>query len=175
MREAEDSILVNETKIKTLKSQIEQAKDKLDSLDSPVIYDDLISRASRRKGELKVVIDDLSKKVEEVNLLIEDINRKKLSITNEYNDRVSTINSKVYEVKSSYEPKIIELEQRVKYLRKEIIDAKSIKDSCPTCGRKFDNVFIPDTSEKEIEVSNIVLQIDDLRANMQKDISIYDE
>ena len=175
LREAEDSILVNETKIKTLKSQIEQAKDKLDSLDSPVIYDDLISRASRRKGELKVVIDDLSKKVEEVNLLIEDINRKKLSITNEYNDRVSTINSKVYEVKSSYEPKIIELEQRVKYLRKEIIDAKSIKDSCPTCGRKFDNVFIPDTSEKEIEVSNIVLQIDDLRANMQKDISIYDE
>jgi DNA repair exonuclease SbcCD ATPase subunit len=54
LREKEDTILVNETKIKTLKSQIESTKDKLNSLDDPSIYDDLISRANNRLEELKL-------------------------------------------------------------------------------------------------------------------------
>jgi hypothetical protein len=56
---------------------------------------------------------------------------------------------KFAESKSNLESLLRECHRKSLSVQEEIYKAKSVKEFCPTCGRKFDNVFIPDTTELE--------------------------
>lgn len=149
LRDKEDAILVNEAKIKTLQQQIKSSEDRLSTLENPSIYSDLISRAKRR-------IEELSSKIDEYKNLVNDsrerlsLLQQQLSITkSEYNDRINSLTLRYNDIKNDYQMRMHTIYSDKLSAESRVKKAKDIRDTCPTCGRKFENVFIPNTEEDE--------------------------
>ena len=113
---------------------------------------DYVNRLSTSIEEYKTNLTTY--KVQEQELL-ETIHKVELECNQEVSNIMSERDSKLSDLRA----KRVELVTTKSQLEKSIRDAKAVKDTCPTCGRKFDNVFIPDTSEQENELSHIISEL----------------
>lgn len=166
LRSIEDTILSAQTEIKTLTSQIEQAKIKLESLEDPVVYDDLIIRAKEKIEQLTSQLNDYREKLKEQKDIIDTYTIKKQQIESSIQIEMNEDKYSYLEVKGEYENKRTALLSQVSQLKKEIEEAKSIKDTCPMCGRKFEDVFIPDTSMQEGEIVSLNTRIKNINDHL---------
>lgn len=159
LREWEDTILRSETEIKTYQSQISTAQVKLSSLEDPSLYDTIIKQAENYVKHLTDSIKESSDKLVEYRNEEHEISNQIHEIELEYNRELLVINSERDSRYSDIRSSRASLEAVKRQLEKEIRDAHSIRDTCPTCGRKFDDVFIPDTSSQELQLSNILSEL----------------
>lgn len=121
----------------------------MNTLENPSIYSDLISRAKRR-------IEELSSKIDEYKNLVND-SRERLSLLKQqlsttksgYNDRINSLTLRYNDIKNDYQMRMHTIYSDKLSAESRVKKAKDIKDTCPTCGRKFENVFIPNTEEDE--------------------------
>lgn len=164
LREKEDSILVAQTKLSTLKRQNDDYTLKLNSMEDPSVYMDIIEKAEKSKKELEEKILENSNKLQQEQTWLNSLKEKKNKVQAEYTEKINDENVKYLQTKSEKESEARYLETRYKQLNKEITDAKNIKDTCPTCGRKFENVFIPDVSLQEAEAEGLQNSLSTLRS-----------
>lgn len=164
LREKEDSILVAQTKLSTLKRQNDDYTLKLNSMEDPSVYRDIIEKAGKSKKELEEKILENSNKLQQEQTWLNSLKEKKNKVQAEYTEKINDENVKYLQTKSEKESEVRYLETRYKQLNKEITDAKNIKDTCPTCGRKFENVFIPDVSLQEAEAEGLQNSLSTLRS-----------
>ena len=164
LREKEDSILVAQTKLSTLKRQNDDYTLKLNSMEDPSVYRDIIEKAGKSKKELEEKILENSNKLQQEQTWLNSLKEKKNKVQAEYTEKINDENVKYLQTKSEKESEVRYLETRYKQLNKEITDVKNIKDTCPTCGRKFENVFIPDVSLQEAEAEGLQNSLSTLRS-----------
>lgn len=164
LREKEDSILVAQTKLSTLKRQNDDYTLKLNSMEDPSVYMDIIEKAEKSKKELEEKILENSNKLQQEQTWLNSLKEKKNKVQAEYTEKINDENVKYLQTKSEKESEVRYLETRYNQLNKEITDAKNIKDTCPTCGRKFENVFIPDVSLQEAEAEGLQNSLSTLRS-----------
>lgn len=155
LREKEDLILVAQTKLSTLKRQNEDYNLKLNSMGDPSVYKNIIEKAEKSKKELGDKILEYSNKLQQEQTWLNSLKEKKNLIQSEFTEKINNENIRYLQTKAEKESEIRYLETRYNQLNKEITDAKNIKDTCPTCGRKFENVFIPDVSSQEAEAEGL--------------------
>ena len=173
LRNIEDTILSAQTEIKTLISQIEQAKIKLESLEDPVVYDDLIIRAKEKIEQLTSQLNDYREKLKEQKDIVDTYTAKKQQIESSIQIEMNEDKYSYLEVKGEYENKRTALLSQVSQLKREIEEAKAIKDTCPTCGRKFEDVFIPDTSVQEGEIVSLNTRIKNINDHLAELSSLH--
>ena len=166
LRSIEDTVLSAQTEIKTLTSQIEQAKIKLESLEDPVVYDDLVIRAKEKIEQLTSQLNEYREKLKEQKDIVDTYTAKKQQIESSIQIEMNEDKYSYLEVKGEYENKRTALLSQVSQLKKEIEEAKSIKDTCPMCGRKFEDVFIPDTSTQEGEIISLNTRIKNINDHL---------
>ena len=155
LRTKEDEILVHRTKISTLNNQIETARARLSSLEDPSIYENTISIATRRVEELRSLVSEIKDKLYDEESELKRLLNEKSNITASFKDISNTTDTEYFNSKSSIDVEMSKLDTRLVALRKEVRDAKNVKDTCPTCGRKFDGVYIPDTAKQEDEIVEV--------------------
>lgn len=171
LRTKEDEILVHRTKISTLNNQIETARARLSSLEDPSIYENTIAIATRRVEELRSLVSEIKDKLYDEEFELKRLLNEKSNITASFKDISNTTDTEYFNSKSSIDVEVSKLDTRLSALRKEVRDAKNVKDTCPTCGRKFDGVYIPDTAKQEDEI----VEVEKLLSAYRSDLSLLQD
>lgn len=155
LREVEDNTLAAQSKIQTLQSQITQLENQLATMEDPQIYDDLISRAQDNIVQLEQELEEKTQQSSACRVVIEQLNKEKLEIVNKFKAQETAVRDEYMRDRGQLSSEENAVRAKITQLETEVRKAKSIKDTCPTCGKKFDNVFIPDTTQQELEIEQL--------------------
>ena len=158
IREYEDSILVNNTKLATLQKDYENVKADLASIKG-IKFKSLISKSEASIEEYKANLNEVQQNENDLEKETDDINTKILTLTTEK----SKVNDEEFQAYSTKQNEVF-MEKNTKqlsinFLNTEINKMKSIKDVCPTCGQKIPGVLKPDTTEKEAEIKKLTEEL----------------
>lgn len=166
LRKFEDKILSLESKKSVIQSQLEKDENFLkeqpfiDFVNEYADYDINISflksNISLHESHLKeseVKGKEISEKYNKFDLDFKDF---QLANATAYNEKINPI------VKQR-----IENQFKITQLNKDITNAKSVKDICPTCGQKLPNIHKIDTTEMEQEVSRLTQLNNELNETVQ--------
>lgn len=162
LREQEDNILAATTQKTTLENQITQCEQRLATLEDPAIYADLIQRTEEKISYIDNKIQELKSDLDSYKDQYQKAALQKAEIEKDVNERRNQVNLEFLNAKNEINIKKTEIQASISNLSREITKAKSIKDTCPTCGRKFENVYIPDTTEQECEVESFRIKLIEL-------------
>ena len=159
LREIEDKILSCSTEYKLCREMMDTDNQLLASLTSDNNYDDKIDELSCLIKNLEFLMGDLESKYKllndelnksyDIQLQIRDNkDNELLEKSKEYTHRIDSLSNKRND-----------LNVRKLALSKELSRIQSISDVCPTCKQKLPDVHKPDTSEIEMELSDITNQL----------------
>jgi DNA repair exonuclease SbcCD ATPase subunit len=166
LRKFEDKILSLESKKSVIQSQLEKDENFLkeqpfiDFVNEYADYDINISflknninlhEAHLKESEVKG--KEISEKYNKFDLDFKDF---QLANATAYNEKIDPI------VKQR-----IENQFKITQLNKDIANAKSVKDICPTCGQKLPNIHKIDTTDMEQEVSRLTQLNNELNETVQ--------
>lgn len=166
LREVEDTILSSETRSRTLQSQIDSYNQQLSNMEDPALYDSLIAESERVVSDIQHYLEIVDKDIDKYNQQVNDLSVQKRGIESQYQDERYKAQTEVNSEVSKLEVEYTKLNGEVTQLEKEIRQAKSIKDTCPTCGQKLNGVVIPDTTDKEEQVVVLKQKLCDLTTNI---------
>lgn len=168
LREVEDKLLISTNNKNNAEKIIAETEEKISKLTST----DLLLKTLEGK-ELQLQIKTNNKRVTEES--IEQLEKEAEDLLIEINSIEKTIQSDLLEIDKKYSPDINELKDRINnvnnersILKKEIDRIHNIKDVCPTCGQKLQNVEKPDTTEQENRLECYNVELEDL----QKDLDV---
>lgn len=169
----QQQVLQLEIKIQEIEQEIERKK----QLGNVKDIEDNINNCNTEIDILTTSITDLESKNGEIDLKITDLNNETDELTQQQNNLQNDIlkqQSKVSELQfdiSHKDSDIQHIQQTIENLKLEINKIKN-SDTCPTCGRKYDNVDENHIQEllknKEIEVQENVNKIEDLNKSKHK-------
>ena len=155
LRDIEDSILADKTKIQTLETQIQDCEKRLGELDDPVVYDQLIKRAQEKIKYIEDKIVQLKEDLNNYRSILDIKLSEKAQIVSKFSDEKNEVEVVYLKEKQRLEQERSLLEFEKDTLQKEIDKARAIKDICPTCGQKIPGVFKPDTIKQELEIGSL--------------------
>ena len=149
LREIEDKILTTNTLRTSLENQIKQCEERLSQLEDPTVYDDLIQRANEKLTTINEKIDSLRDDLKQYRLKLDSAqtirSQKLASILEEETEA----NNQFLQLKYSTESELTVARSDERRLLEDIRKAKDVNTHCPTCGRPFEGVFKPDTTQLE--------------------------
>ena len=152
LRDVEDSILADKTKIQTLDLQIKDCEKRLSELDDPAVYNQLIERAQEKIEYIEDKIVQLKEDLNSYRSVLDIRLSEKAQIISKFSDEKNDVELIYLKAKQDISQQESLLELKKQTLEKEIQKARSIKDICPTCGQKIPGVYKPDTTEQELEI-----------------------
>lgn len=152
LRDVEDSILADKTKIQTLSLQIKDCEKRLSELDDPAVYNQLIERAQEKIEYIEDKIVQLKEDLNSYRSVLDIRLSEKAQIISKFSDEKNDVELIYLKAKQDISQQESLLELKKQTLEKEIQKARSIKDICPTCGQKIPGVYKPDTTEQELEI-----------------------
>lgn len=152
LRDVEDSILADKTKIQTLDLQIKDCEKRLSELDDPAVYNQLIERAQEKIEYIEDKIVQLKEDLSSYRGVLDIRLSEKAQIISKFSDEKNDVQLVYLRAKQDISQQESLLELKKQTLEKEIQKARSIKDICPTCGQKIPGVYKPDTTEQELEI-----------------------
>ena len=155
LRDVEDSILADKTKIQTLSLQIKDCEKRLAELDDPAVYNQLIERAQEKIEYIEDKIVQLKEDLNSYRSVLDIRLSEKAQIISKFSDEKNGVQLIYVKAKQDISQQESLLELKKQTLEKEIQKARSIKDICPTCGQKIPGVYKPDTSEQELEIGSL--------------------
>ena len=167
-RSKEDAILTANTTIRTLQTQIEHATQELNNLED-------VEKLNTAISDLETSLSDIeSRLLENSSFILEDNERyKKLlldknSIESDISERKSNAIRSITENKAQLQVRLAQLNARINELQREVNKVQSMKDTCPTCGQKLQNVVIPDVTEQLAEIESLRKQYSETSADIVK-------
>ena len=174
LRETEDLLLQNNTKLTMINQQTELDKTKLESM-SDVFIKDCLDKANEEYNHLVNDIDETTK-------LKESTSTKYTEVTSEIEKLQNECNTKKEEISAKYNPIIQAAQEKctiqttlINSLTKEIQDLDNVKDICPTCGQKLPNVHKIDTTSKKNELAELKEKYNDLNKELQDQKESYNQ
>ena len=168
LRETEDNSLAATSKIQMLESQVKQLEAQLSTMQPPEIYDELISSANERISYFDTTIGALTFQLSTHHLVVEELNKEKLSIVNQFKLEEDSCRDSYMSSRTQLTTEESGVRARISQLETAIRNARNIKDTCPTCGRKFDNVYIPNTEAEEEELKTCRQLLSEVLSNITR-------
>ena len=150
LRAIEDKILADQTQLMTLKSQIKDAEKRLSELEDPRTYDDMIKLNKDRIAKISCKIEDLRLDLKSYRANQDLKQNQKNEIIQSFSEEESNLYKQYLDKKQQLDSEISTITAEIKQLESNIQKALAIKDVCPTCGHKLDNVFKPDISKDQL-------------------------
>lgn len=154
LREDEDSLLLNNSKLSQVKNelrQLEYTRDNSVSID----YNAEITRDEKFLNETTATINKTEKENTKLQIDIDSVNRKLAELNNERlrvrEEELNSYNKSINE----YVIRASEIKSNINSLNREIVQLKNIRDICPTCGQKIPGIHKHDTSKQEAEVKTL--------------------
>lgn len=154
LRENEDSLLLNNSKLSQVKNelrQLEYTRDNSVSID----YNAEIARDEKFLNETTATINKTEKENTKLQIDIDSVNKKLAELNNERlrvrEEELNSYNKSINE----YVIKASEIKSDINSLNREIVQLKNIRDICPTCGQKIPGVHKHDTSKQEAEIKTL--------------------
>jgi len=172
MREIDDELLANNTKLNMLNNNLQNINKKIADY-KPTDYS---LQINIEEAKLKNILEDIDR----INTGIEiaaknktDMNNSLVSITNEKASQKEAIMKTYTDAKTAQTVEKINLETEIKTLKQEIFKIENIKDVCPTCGRKLDNVYKPDTTDLKNNVASLESKLAEVNNKLNEHLSMY--
>lgn len=148
LREKEDSLLANNSKLKVYSDQLESLQEELSEYDkynnSETNLEMRIESLSEYLNSINQSINDFDKNISSLNKEISLLNDNHLSVLEEKNKEKTSISEEFDSEITSENNNKIEISSELKSLEKEYKKLASISDICPTCGQKIPEVKKPD-------------------------------
>lgn len=121
--------------------------------------------------KLKKDFEDLCSEIDEIEQCnttkkkqIDDLKEEFYAKQSESATEVSKINSRYAEESNKLEVDIVKIQSVLSASKKELSRLKDITDVCPTCGQKLVGVTKPDTTELEVSIQKLELELKDLKS-----------
>lgn len=150
LRVIEDRILADQTQLMTLESQAKDAEKRLSELEDPRTYDDMIKLNKDRIAKISCKIEDLRLDLKSYRANQDLKQNQKNEIIQSFSEEESNLYKQYLDKKQQLDSEISTITAEIKQLESNIQKALAIKDVCPTCGHKLDNVFKPDVSKDQL-------------------------
>lgn len=149
LRDYSNSILVSNTTLNNNKTFLMSKQSDLEYVKSQASSFDRINKLEERlitlNSQIKEVEDKISSYESDLSLAYDSNNQKNIEKT----QAIDKLNSQYTEAAKQHIENKSALEGDIKVLKNEISRKKSIKDTCPTCGRKYDGIEKPSTEQDE--------------------------
>ena len=175
LRKFEDSLLVNNTQLKTIESDLTKVTNELAQLKKPdfkLLLESLNTQLTKTKEGIEANNKAIQENTNTIAIKQDELNKTVINKSTSLTEIGKKYNDEILSAKTQK----ISLEQELKTLAKEISDAKNIKEFCPTCHQKLPGVFKPDTQAKETlytnkynELQTIINKISILDSNKAKE------
>lgn len=155
LRKEDDKIISISSQLDVYNKQLIQANQELEELMKPVNFDEDINNKTISIETNEKLLADLKANLNTYNeKFIESNNQLNVLKENRIN-ALSAVNEKYVKKISDNQKETFELQTSANSLSAEIIKLESIKDVCPTCGRPFEGVVKPDTTEHKNKLSKL--------------------
>ena len=167
LRELEDSLLSNNTKLNSYLTTLNKLKNELEIRGTPD-FDSLINEAITNINQIQQEAAEYEAAIAKAEAEVENTQQKLLAVSDE-KSKVSNEELTAYTTSSSkLQNDKLRLELTASTLEKEIKKLKAIKDTCPTCGQHLPNVIKPSTLEQEQQLQELRLQLDTVNQSIAK-------
>ena len=167
LRSVEDNILEKSSKIDLYKKQLVDINNKLEQYRAHPDWDDEINKLQKYLDEQTNIIKEVQSQKAIKQQELDELNNQITSLKLEYKDKEQEL-KQIRDSKNNPLDKLkIETSLRIDRLKKDISDAKSIKDICPTCGQKIPNVHVIDTTSMEEELVKLTQSLKEYAAEYQ--------
>lgn len=167
LRSYEDKLLEIDTTIKSLNNQIETSKIKLSSMGDSSAYDEIINRAKEKISYLDSKLEEIRDSLKDNRLRLDNSLIEKSNIESSLKDQQNEEQKDLIVEKGNLNTQIASLQLEITQLNQEIFKAKNIKDTCPTCGQKLPNVFIPDIKPQEEALQIKKNNLEEIKGNLE--------
>jgi len=154
IRECEDSLLLNGSKLTTAKTELAKAEKELNEAVKPN-FDADIETSNKL---IKSINDDIAKLTEAKkfkNEEIETTNKELIALSQEKGKVTTEELQKYHEAIDPVKREKLTAETTISNLNAEVRRLKAVKDVCPTCGQKLPGAIKPDTSEQEKQIKTL--------------------
>lgn len=138
-------------------------------------FDAIIKEATERSKSIQTDLTEAENAVKSQTALIEDLNARLLSKSNEKSNTMLTLNERYSSTKEPLVKRQTELSAELRFINGEIAKIQSIKDVCPTCGHKLDGVHKPDCSDLLDKKSKITAESATLNESLNQALAKYNE
>ena len=166
VNEYEKSILVTQTNLSNQEIALKNNSSELENLKSQD-YDSEISNLTQEIDALSKEFSDKETVLLNSESDLESSNAELLKLTEEKSKEVSQLNENYSSVSLTIKGDIQKLELEIKSLNAEISRISSIRDTCPTCGQKLQNVVKPNTDEQQQAVIEKKSQLNVLKEELK--------
>lgn len=173
LREKEDAIVGINSKISTLKDQIEKSQNQLDSLDDIHDLEEEISQIQENIEYFKQLKDKELDAEADCTHLIDTLNEQILAVDSKANDMIDGIKNESNERINPLKEELTSIQVSVRTTSAEINRLKNVKDVCPTCGQKIPGVVKVDTTDLENQLKDLKKQEMDKSAEIDLMQSTY--
>lgn len=174
-REYDDKLLTLNTQIGMYREELSTTESKLKDYEIEKDFDIEIEKCNVEIKDIEEKILLLNKNIDDNNDLrdvstteLGNINNKKSIEVNEENDAFN-------EFKDIANKRKLEVQTNIRTLENEIKTLKSITDICPTCKQKLPNVSKPNTTEKELSLSNLKDKLSSIDKNITANTTEHNE
>lgn len=161
IKELNDKLVWDNSSLTSLSKSIEEAQNRLSAMNESEIVD----RIRDTEKELSDISDKINNAEIERSYIQEQYDKcldNYTSLTSKNSEMLRQCSDKYNNIILSKNNELNLLEVNLKSKNSELERIERTPDSCPTCGRKYDNFVKPDTSALVQEISDIKKKIEEL-------------
>lgn len=174
VRTLEDDLLKLNTRKEILSKNINDNNIRLSSMSSDV-YESGIKQTKDFLTEEKRSLDDITSSLSTLTKDRDVLNDDKLKKSDDYHNKVQELEESYKDEIKELNTKVVTKDTEIRDLSSRILELKSIKDVCPTCGQKLPNVHKVDTTDLEDkllhlkeEKSSISIKLNDVETSLNE-------
>ena len=174
VREADDSLLVLDTRKKSVGNEIASTESRLnDEKSFEVDNDELLAREALI-DELNDEISYCQSRSEQLHAEVESARKTYDGVKEDKRNAIDKVKYEHYDRASSFKTRRMALKYDIDRLKEEIEHAKGVHDVCPTCGQRIPESMRIDTTELENELNESLAKMSVLDIEEKEDAQAYD-
>ena len=165
LRKLQDANIDANSKLELTKEILEETTDALENLQPKEVYENIIQ-------SIEIKNKELTEQKNALNIQLKSTEDDLSLISSDLQTQQNELSCIMLEIEQEYQSKLIELKSNIssidteiRSLNQEILQAKNIKDTCPTCGQKLPNVFVPDVTEQQARKDVLIVDKTHLEEN----------
>lgn len=165
LRKLQDANIDANSKLELTKEILEETTDALENLQPKEVYENIIQ-------SIEIKNKELTEQKNALNIQLKSTEDDLSLISSDLQTQQNELSCVMLEIEQEYQSKLIELKSNIssidteiRSLNQEILQAKNIKDTCPTCGQKLPNVFVPDVTEQQARKDVLIVDKTHLEEN----------
>lgn len=168
LREFEDKVLSDKTKLNVSESTLNKEESLLESLLNGPDYDVLITEITQFIECESTKLNTYIAQIDNINKQIEIIRNNQLNVSTEKETELLSVDASFNPQIKSLTDISHDLQGQLRVAKKELSTLLNIKDTCPTCGQRLPDVHKPDITPTQQLITNLESQLNDTSQQLKQ-------